>query len=113
MRSSDWSADVCSSDLGGGAQIYGLTLGAFGLGAVAGALNIAKIRGHLDGEWAVGACAVVMAVSIAIVALSGSVILTALQLAAGGAAWMISITLLTIGTKLSMLRWVAGRALAA
>src|SRR3546814_8652233 len=54
-----------------------------------------------------------MAVSIAIVALSGSVILTALALAVGGAAWMISITLFNIGIQLSVPRWVAGRALAA
>src|SRR3546814_19284798 len=54
-----------------------------------------------------------MAVSIAIVAISGSVILTALALAVGGAAWMISVTLFNIGIQLSVPRWVAGRALAA
>ena len=58
--------------LHGGAQTYGIMLGAFGMGAVIGALNIAEVRKRMSGEAAVRACAMSMAGAIAAVALSTS-----------------------------------------
>ena len=46
--------------LHGGAQTYGIMLGAFGMGAVIGALNIGEIRKRLSGEAAIRACAMSM-----------------------------------------------------
>src|SRR3982751_1679302 len=63
--------------LHGGAQTYGVMLGAFGMGAVFGALNIGEVRRRMSGEAAVRACAISMAGAIAAVALSTSAILTA------------------------------------
>lgn len=103
---------VARDNLGGGAQTYGLILGAFGVGAVAGALNISAIRHRLSGEAAVSLSAAIMAMGILIVALSGSILLTSAALLATGAAWMISITLFNIGVQLAAPRWVAGRTLA-
>lgn len=98
--------------LGGGPSTYGIILGAFGMGAVVGALSVSVVRARLGGEWSVRASAILMAVAIAGAALSRSVSLTAAALVAGGAAWMIAITLFNIGVQLSAPRWVAGRALA-
>ena len=56
--------------LHGGAQTYGIMLGAFGMGAVIGALNIAEVRKRMSGEAAVRACTLSMAGAIAAVALS-------------------------------------------
>src|ERR1700746_3821764 len=56
--------------LHGGAQTYGIMLGAFGMGAVIGALNIAEVRKRLNGEGAIRACALSMASAITAVALS-------------------------------------------
>src|SRR5262245_26360356 len=98
--------------LGGGPSTYGIILGAFGMGAVVGALSVSVVRARLGGEWSVRASAVLMAAAIAGAALSRSVWLTAAALVAGGAAWMIAITLFNIGVQLSAPRWVAGRALA-
>lgn len=103
---------VARDSLGGGAQTYGLILGAFGVGAVAGALNIGAIRRHLSGEAAVCLAAIFMASGILTVALSSSIVLTACALVASGAAWMVCITLFNIGVQLAAPRWVAGRALA-
>src|SRR6266576_326455 len=47
--------------LHGGAQTYGIMLGAFGMGAVIGALNIAEVRRRMSGEAAVRACAISLA----------------------------------------------------
>ncbi len=99
--------------LGGGAQVYGLILGAFGIGAVAGALNIETIRRRFDGERAVALCALVMGAATATVALSRSLWLTAPAMVAAGAAWMVAVTLFNIGIQLAAPRWVSGRTLAA
>jgi len=99
--------------LHGGAQTYGIMLGAFGMGAVIGALNIGEIRRRLSGEAAVRACALSMAGAIAAVALSREPVLTAAALVIAGAVWMLAVALFNIGVQLSAPRWVAGRSLAA
>jgi MFS family permease len=99
--------------LHGGAQTYGVMLGAFGMGAVFGALNIGEVRRRMSGEAAVRACAISMAGAIAAVALSTSAILTAVALVLAGAVWMLAVALFNIGVQLSAPRWVAGRSLAA
>ena len=99
--------------LHGGAQTYGIMLGAFGMGAVIGALNIGKIRKYASGETAVRLCAMVMGVAIAIVAVSKMAVITAAALVVAGAVWMLAVALFNIGGQLSAPRWVAGRSLAA
>jgi MFS family permease len=99
--------------LHGGAQTYGIMLGAFGMGAVIGALNIAEVRKRMSGEAAVRACALSMGGAIAAVALSREPVLTAAALVVAGAVWMLAIALFNIGVQLSAPRWVAGRSLAA
>jgi MFS family permease len=99
--------------LHGGAQTYGIMLGAFGMGAVIGALNITEVRKRLGGEAAIRACAISMGGSIAAVALSHQRVLTAAALVVAGAAWMLAVALFNIGVQLSAPRWVAGRSLAA
>jgi MFS family permease len=99
--------------LHGGAQTYGVMLGAFGMGAVIGALNIGEVRRRMSGEAAVRACAISMAGAIAAVALSTHAVLTAVALVLAGAVWMLAVALFNIGVQLSAPRWVAGRSLAA
>ena len=96
-----------------GAQTYGVMLGAFGMGAVIGALNIAEVRKRMSGEAAIRACALSMAGAIAAVALSRQPVLTAAALVIAGAVWMMAVALFNIGIQLSAPRWVAGRSLAA
>jgi MFS family permease len=99
--------------LHGGAQTYGIMLGAFGMGAVIGALNIAEVRRRMGGEAAIRACAISMAGAIAAVALSKEPVLTAAALVLAGGVWMLAVALFNIGVQLSAPRWVAGRSLAA
>jgi MFS family permease len=99
--------------LHGGAQTYGIMLGAFGMGAVVGALNIAEVRKRLSGEAAIRACALSMGGAIAAVALSREPVITAAALVVAGAVWMLAVALFNIGVQLSAPRWVAGRSLAA
>jgi len=99
--------------LHGGAQTYGVMLGAFGMGAVFGALNISEVRRRMSGEAAVRACTISLAGAIAAVAMSTSAVLTAIALVLAGAVWMLAVALFNIGVQLSAPRWVAGRSLAA
>jgi predicted MFS family arabinose efflux permease len=99
--------------LHGGAQTYGIMLGAFGMGAVVGALNIGEVRKRLSGEAAIRACAIAMGGAIAAVGLSHEPVLTAAALVIAGAVWMLAVALFNIGVQLSAPRWVAGRSLAA
>jgi MFS family permease len=99
--------------LHGGAQTYGIMLGAFGMGAVIGALNISEVRKRMSGEAAIRTCAISMGGAIAAVALSREPVLTAAALVVAGAVWMLAVALFNIGVQLSAPRWVAGRSLAA
>jgi len=99
--------------LHGGAQTYGIMLGAFGMGAVIGALNIGEVRKRFSGEVSVRACALIMGVATAVVAISHEPVLTAAALVVAGSVWMLAVALFNIGVQLSAPRWVAGRSLAA
>jgi predicted MFS family arabinose efflux permease len=99
--------------LHGGAQTYGIMLGAFGMGAVIGALNIGEIRKRLSGEASVRTCAITMGLAIAVIAISSEPVITAAALVLAGSVWMLAVALFNIGVQLSAPRWVAGRSLAA
>jgi len=99
--------------LHGGAQTYGIMLGAFGLGAVIGALNLSRLRAQFSGEAAVRLCAIVMGIGVGVVAVSPWSAVTGGALLFIGAGWTSSVTLFNVGVQLSAPRWVAGRALAA
>jgi len=99
--------------LHGGAQTYGIMLGAFGVGAVIGALCIGEVRKRMNGEAAVRSCALCLSGAIMAVALNNEPILTAAALVLAGAAWTMAVTLFNIAIQLSAPRWVTGRSLAA
>ena len=99
--------------LHGGAQTYGVILGAFGMGAVVGAVNISKLRGRLGDEVSIRLCMIVMGVCVALVAISRLPVLSGGALVFAGAGWTASVTLFNVGVQLAAPRWVAGRALAA
>ncbi|RXG90917.1 MFS transporter [Bradyrhizobium vignae] len=99
--------------LSGGAQTYGIMLGAFGFGAVIGATTIGELRKRMSGEAAMRACMLSMGGATVAAALSREPVLTASALILAGAVWTVAFTLLDIGAQLSAPRWVAGRSLAA
>jgi MFS family permease len=98
--------------LGGGAQLYGLLLGAFGLGSIVGAFNMGRLRAHFSGEVCVRLCALAMGLAVVIVAVSRVSILTGLALLLFGAAWTACMMVLNVSVQLSAPRWVAARTLA-
>jgi hypothetical protein len=95
----------------GGPLLYGVLLGAYGVGAIAGALLSGRLRGVVSNEWIVRGGFVAFAVSVAIEALSTSAWLTCLGLFIGGASWVLTLSLFNITVQLSTPRWVVGRAM--
>jgi MFS family permease len=104
---------VARDRLHGGAGLYGVMLGAFGIGAVLGALNLTRLRRYLNAEAAISVCTIAMGVGFAAVAVSRTPVLTMAALVVAGSGWTLAWTLLNIGVQLSAPRWVSGRALAA
>jgi MFS family permease len=103
---------VARDQVVGGALTYGALLGAFGVGAVGGAFLGAQLRARLSGEAVarIGFCGVALAAATA--AASGSAWLTGAGLMAGGASWVLALSLFNTTVQLSAPRWVLGRALA-
>ncbi len=99
--------------LNGNARDFGVMLGAFGVGAVIGALNVSNLSSRLGAERAIRLSAVAMGAGIAVVAASQSKIVSGIALLVAGAGWTASVTLFNVGIQLVAPRWVSGRALAA
>ncbi|WP_340315917.1 MFS transporter [Rhizorhabdus argentea] len=99
--------------LGGGASLYGILLGCFGVGAVLGALVMARIKAHLSEEQTTAACLVLLGLCMVGVGLSRDRLATGLLLLGAGAGWMILVAISNISIQVSSPRWVTARALAA
>jgi predicted MFS family arabinose efflux permease len=97
----------------GDAKTYGLMLGAFGIGAVIGALNVSALHARMSAETAIHLCVIVMSTGVVVVAFSRSSVLSGAALIFAGAGWTASVTLFNVGIQLDAPQWVAGRALAA
>jgi MFS family permease len=103
---------IARERLGGGAQIYGLLLGAFGLGAVGGALLSPRLRDRLSTEQLVRAACLLFALCSACTGLSRWTPLTLLGLLAGGAGWVLALSSFNLTVQLASPRWVVGRTIA-
>lgn len=98
--------------LAGDAQIFGLLLGAFGIGAVSGIFVLQALRGKISNERIIKSCSLILAVSLLVLARSTSLVLDLTVLLAAGMAWMVATTTITITVQLFVPRWVMGRAIA-
>lgn len=96
----------------GGALVYGVLLGAFGMGAVLGALSMSGLRARLLNEPLVAACMLVMGMGMITISFSRALPLTALALVFTGAAWTVAVASYNIEVQLAAARWVTGRTLA-
>jgi MFS family permease len=98
--------------LGGTATIYGLMLGAFGLGAVAGGTQVTWLRRRFGAEKLVAIATASCGVAMLVIAISRSVGLTTGFLAVTGVTWLLMLTCFNVAIQTSSPRWVTGRALA-
>jgi MFS family permease len=97
--------------LGGGPLTYGLMLGAFGVGAVAGAIGAAKLRRAFSTEAIVRSACVAFAVAATVVGSSPRLPLTMTALLLAGAGWVSALATFNVAVQLAAPRWVVARAL--
>lgn len=102
---------VATQLLGGGPLIYGLMLGAFGLGAVAGAFLGRAWQMRIGTESVIRIAFVGFAIASFVTGTSTSPLLTGLAQVIGGACWVLGFSLMNATVQLSTPRWVVGRVL--
>jgi MFS family permease len=103
---------LARDQLRGGALLYGLLFGSFGVGGVAGALVSGAMRARFSTESYVRLSFAGFAVCTAVLAVTDWVWLASLALFIGGACWVLALSMFNIGVQLSTPRWVVGRSLA-
>ena len=97
--------------IGGGAAIYGLLLGAFGVGAVGGAFWSHRLRIAYSNELIVRCALAASAIGITIAAFSKMLALTMAAMLLCGLGWVLIVSILNATVQMSSPRWVVARAL--
>lgn len=103
---------IARDQVDGGPLVYGLLLGAFGVGAVGGALVVSPLRARFRTETLVRFWMSAFALATLGVAFAPLLPLTILALLLGGAAWVIVLSSFNVTVQMSAPRWVVARALA-
>ncbi|HYS05346.1 MAG TPA: MFS transporter [Candidatus Dormibacteraeota bacterium] len=98
--------------LGCGPTAYGLVLGCFGLGAVAGALLLPRLRQALSFDRLAQAASLLFGLILGGLAFAESYALVCLLMTLGGAAWIALLTTFHTSAQASLAPWVRGRGLA-
>ncbi len=94
-----------------GTQGYGLLLGAFGIGGLAGVFLMPPVRRRLSLPRIVVASTAIFAVVTAVLALAAPLAVTLAALLIGGAVWMIGATLMYAALQDTLPDWVRARGL--
>ncbi|PEQ11881.1 MFS transporter [Novosphingobium sp. PC22D] len=95
----------------GDAAVFGILLGAQGVGAVIGALFVSNVREHIGAETAIRCSALGVGVALVAIGLSRSLPMTCAAFFVIGACNIMTIALLNVSVQLSAPRWVTARAL--
>jgi MFS family permease len=103
---------VAREQIGGGPELYGILLGAIGMGAIGGALALPRLRGKLgpDGVVAAGATGTAIALCVFGVTREPWSALAASLLA--GACWIAGVSNLNVSAQFALPEWVRARGLA-
>ena len=104
---------VATQRLGLDAAGFGFLLGAMGIGAVAGALVMPRLRAHVSASQLIGAASLVYAVALLILALVTNLPLVAAVLVPAGAAWLAVLSSLGAAMQMFLPTWVRARGLSA
>ena len=102
---------VAKHMVAGGPLTYGLLLGAFGVGAIGGAIGNARLRALMSTETLVRVSCVVFGIGAAVTGVSSSIAPTMFALMFAGASWVLALSTFNVTVQLSAPRWVVARAL--
>jgi MFS family permease len=115
FASATWSLFplIVRRELGRGPEIYGLLLTCIGVGAVAGALLLPRVRAKISRDALVAGASALYAVATLALAHSQNVGLLAVAMLATGLAWIGILSALQVSAQMTLPEWVRARGLAA
>jgi len=115
FASSTWALFplIVRRELQRGPEIYGLLLTCIGIGAVAGAVSMPRLRAKLGRDAMVAYGSVLYAVAALVLAYVQNLALLSLAMFATGVAWISIIATLQVSAQLTLPPWVRARGLAA
>lgn len=102
---------VAQDLVGGGAVTFGILSGAFGIGAVIGALSNNHMRRRFKAETVLRLTICAIITGVVIVALSPWLPLTVFGLVVCGSGWLLAMATMNVTVQMAAPRWVVGRAL--
>jgi MFS family permease len=102
---------IASRRLGQGADGYGLLLGALGVGAIAGAVVLPRIRARLSINALLAASGIVYALVLGVLVLIDNAVVILIMLLPAGVAWMAFLSTINAELQLFLPAWVRARGL--
>jgi len=103
---------IVRHDLQGGAELYGWMLACVGVGAVAGAVVLPRVRSRSSGGWIVAAGTAISATVTLALAFVHDVWLLSVAMLIMGAAWISVMSSLQVAAQMALPAWVRARGLA-
>src|SRR6202163_808273 len=115
FASATWSLFplIVRRELGRGPEIYGLLLTCIGIGAVAGAMLLPRVRARISRDALVAGSSALYALAALALAYVQNIGLLAVAMLATGVAWISILSALQVAAQMTLPAWVRGRGLAA
>ena len=103
---------LARQQISGGPQVYGILLGAIGVGAVGGSLALRWLKDELGPDRLVAAGSIVAAFALVLFGLANEPIVAICACFLAGASWTVVITKLYVSAQIALPDWARGRGLA-
>jgi len=103
---------IALDQIAGGADVYGILLGAIGVGAIAGSFALPRIRRALGSDGLAAAGSAVTAVSLALFGVAHDAATAIVASFIAGMAWIAVLSSLNVSAQLALPEWVRSRGLA-
>ena len=115
FASATWSLFplIVRKELGRGPEVYGLLLTCIGVGAVAGAMLLPRVRARVSRDVVVAGASGLYALAALALAYVQSIALLAVAMLATGVAWISILSALQVSAQMTLPPWVRARGLAA
>jgi predicted MFS family arabinose efflux permease len=103
---------VARNQIAGGPELYGILLGAIGIGAVVGAFTLPSMKVALGSDLLVAAGTLGTALSLVLLGIARHSGIGVLACLAAGVSWIAVLATLNVSVQMSLPDWVRGRGLA-
>jgi MFS family permease len=103
---------IARSQIAGGPELYGMLLGAIGVGAVGGAFVLPRLKAKIGADGIVSAGTAGTAVALILFGLAREPLLALLASTIAGVSWIAVVAALNVSAQVALPDWVRGRGLA-